>query len=127
VSDLQQRYGTPSKARRGTLIVVSTLIGALFLGWLGWAIWFRSNPAIEADIASFDVVSAHQVRIRIQTRFRDESVVGACLFEATAADHTIVGDLTLDVKQMRAAGGAWIPLRTFDRATTVQRLRCTGH
>jgi hypothetical protein len=75
VSDLQQRYGTPSKARRGTLIVVSTLIGALFLGWLGWAIWFRSNPAIEADIASFDVVSAHQVRIRIQTRFRDESVV----------------------------------------------------
>ncbi|MCW2754772.1 MAG: hypothetical protein JWQ32_2183 [Marmoricola sp.] len=127
MSDLQQRYGTPSRTRRGTLIVVSTLICALFLGWLGWAIWFRSNPAIEADIASFDVVNVHQVRIKIQTRFRDESVVGSCLFEATAADHTIVGDLNLTVQQMRSAGGNWIPLRTFDRATTVQRMSCTGH
>jgi hypothetical protein len=126
VSDLQQRYGTPSKGRRRTLIVISSLVGALFLGWLTWVIAFRSDPAIEAEVASFDVVDAHLVRIKVETRFRSDSVKGSCLFRATAQDHTIVGDVNLTVAQMRKADGGWIAVKTFDRATTVERISCTS-
>lgn len=117
----------PSKSRRRTLLVVSTVLAALFLGWLTWVIAFRSDPAIEAELVSYEVVDAHQVRIRVESKFRDDSVTGSCLFRATARDHTIVGDINLSVAELRAAGNDWIPVKTFDRATTVERVSCTAH
>jgi hypothetical protein len=129
VSDLQQRYGTPSWARRRTLIVISSVVGALFLGWLTWVIVERSDPAIEAEVQSFDVVSAHEVQFKIEVRFRDDKVQGSCLFQATAADKTPVGDLNLTVAEMRAATAGnkkrWISLKTLDKATTVVQSGCT--
>jgi hypothetical protein len=101
------------------------LVGALFLGWLTWVIVARSDPAIEAGVNSFDVVDAHEIRFKIDVRFRNDTVTGSCLFRATAADKTPVGDLNLTVAQMRAAGHDWISLKTLDRATTVDEVSCT--
>ncbi|MCZ4499642.1 MAG: hypothetical protein JWQ74_2195 [Marmoricola sp.] len=125
MSDLTQRYGAPSTARRRTLIVVSTVVSALFLGWLTWVVLFHSSPAIQAELNSYDVVSAHETRIKVDGEFRDDQVDGTCLFRATAEDHTIVGEINLTVAQIRAAQGQWIPLTTLNTATTVEKISCT--
>ena len=101
------------------------MLAAVFLGWLGWAAWFHSNPAIDAELAAFDVVSDHRVKVRLDARFRDDDVEGSCLVRATARDHTIVGELNVTVEQLRAAAGGWLEMTTLDRATTVEKVSCT--
>ena len=125
MSDLQERYGRTDRDRRTALIVVATTLAAIFLGFLAWVIVDQSDPAIEAELTSYEVVDANLVRIKVQARFRDDDVTGSCLFRATARDHTVVGDLNLTVAELRAAGGGWIDMKTFDRATTVERVSCT--
>ena len=71
MSDLQQRYGTPSKSRRRTLIVVSSLVSALFLGWLIWVIVDKSDPAARVELAAWDVIDDQHVWIRVAAKFRD--------------------------------------------------------
>jgi hypothetical protein len=122
---MQDRYGTVNPRRRIVLIVATTVLGAVFLGWLGWVAWFNSDPAIQAELTAYDVVDAHQVKIRVDARFRNDGIDGTCLFRATARDHTIVGELNLSVAQLRAAGDNWIPVTTLSEATTVEKVRCT--
>lgn len=125
MSDLQERYGRTNRDRRTALIVVATTLAAIFLGFLAWVILDQSDPAVEAELAAYEVVDANLVRIKVQARFRDDDVTGSCLFRATARDHTVVGDLNLTVAELRSAGGGWIDMKTFDRATTVERVSCT--
>jgi hypothetical protein len=108
-----------------TLIVISTLIGSLFLGWLAWVILVRSDPALEADVQSFRVISDEKAEIQIEYRFHADVKTGSCRFEATASDHTPVGDITLSVAQIRHANGGWIAFKTLARATTVANVSCT--
>ena len=125
MSDLQQRYGTTSKARRTTLILVSSVVAALFLGFLVWVIVDQSDPAARVEIAAYEVVDDHQVRIRIQAKFRDDHVQGSCLFGTTAESHSPAGDTNLTFDEIRAAGGDWITIKTLERATTVEKKSCT--
>ena len=121
---MQDRYGAKSPRRRKVAVAATTVLAVVFLGWLGWVAWFNSDPAITAELTSFDVVSDHEVKIRLESRFRDDSVEGTCLIRATARDHTIVGELNLTVEQIREANGGWIPLTTLNRATTVEKVSC---
>jgi len=125
MSDLTQRYGAPSATRRRTLIVVSTVISALFLGWLTWVVIFHSSPDLQAELNSYDVVDSHVTRIKVDGEFSADDVEGSCLFRATAEDHTIVGEINLTVAQIRASQGQWIPLKTLNTATTVEKISCT--
>ncbi|RNL61296.1 DUF4307 domain-containing protein [Nocardioides marmoriginsengisoli] len=126
MSDLMQdRYGAKSPRRRGVAIAATTVLAVVFLGWLGWVAWFHSSPAIAVELSSYDVVSAHEVKVRLESRFGDDDVEGSCLIRATARDHTIVGELNLTVAQIREADGDWIPMTTLSRATTVEKISCT--
>jgi len=126
VSDvMQERYGTASPRRRVVLIVATTVLAIVFLGWLGWVAWFHSDPAIEAEVKSYEVVDAHHVQVRLASRFRDDSVEGSCLIRATARDHTIVGERNVTVAEIRAADGDWISITTLNRADSVEKVRCT--
>jgi hypothetical protein len=125
VSDLlQERYGTGHPRRRVAIIVATTILGVSFISWLAWAAWFQSDPAIRADLTSYDVVSTHEVKVKIEARFRNDHVQGSCLVRATASDHTIVGELNLGVAELKAFDGKWISIRTERRATTVALIRC---
>ena len=122
---MQDRYGAASPRRRSVLIVATTVLAVVFLGWLGWVAWFHSNPAIQVEVTSFDLVDAHRAQFQVESRFRDQTIDGTCLFRATAEDHTIVGEVNLTVAQLRAAGHDWIPMTTLSEATTVEKIRCT--
>ena len=125
MSDLQQRYGTTSKARRTTLILVSSVVAALFLGFLVWVIVDQSDPAARVEIAADAVVDDHQVRVRVRAQFRGDHVRGACLVGTTAEGHSPAGDTNLTFDEIRAAGGDWITIKTLERATTVEKKSCT--
>ncbi len=107
------------------IVVLSAVLAVVFLVWLGWAAWFHSTPAVTAGVAAFDVTGEHEVRLRVEYR-ADEDAEGGCLFRATAVDHTVVGERTFTVAEMRAAGSGWLSLRTERRATTVERVRCSS-
>jgi hypothetical protein len=126
VSDLlQERYGKPSPRRRLVYLAATTLLAIVFLTWLGWVAIFHSNPAIDAQVTAYDVVSSHQIKVKLLPQLRDDAVKGSCLIRATARDHTIVGELNISAAELRAADGDWIPIRTERRATTVEKVRCT--
>ncbi|MCX6397932.1 MAG: DUF4307 domain-containing protein [Propionibacteriales bacterium] len=125
MSDLQQRYGTTSPTRRRTLVVVSSLVAALFLGWLAWVIVDQSDPAARVEVSAYEVLDDQSVRIRIQAKFRDDQVQGSCTFGTTAESHSPAGDTTLSFDEIRAAGNSWVVIRTLERATTVEKKSCT--
>lgn len=125
MSDLQQRYGTTSKTRRRTLIVVSGLVAALFLGFLVWVILDQSDPAARVEVASYEVLDDQHVRIKLEAKFRDSEVEGSCLIATTAESHSPAGDTNLTFDEIRAADGDWIVIKTLERATTVEKKSCT--
>jgi len=127
--DLAERYGhgrPRQQARRRVVVAVLAvlLVGGL-LAWGVWAAVLNADKSLSADVSSFDVVDAHQVRVRVTAHVRDDATTGSCLLRATAQDHTSVGELTLTAAQLRASSGSWIPIRTERRATTVAVVRCT--
>lgn len=124
MSDLQQRYGTGRPRQRRVIVVLSAILAVVFLVWLAWAAWFHSTPALSAGVTAFEVTGEHEVRVRVEYR-ADEGAEGGCLFRATAEDHTIVGERTFTVAEMRAADDGWLSLRTERRATVVEQIRCT--
>jgi hypothetical protein len=124
---MQERYGAAKPRRRALLIVATTILATVFLGWLAWAVWFHSNPAIEAEVTRYEITGVHDARVQVAARIRDDEVRGSCLVRATASDHTIVGELNLSVSDLREQQGRWIPLRTERKATAVELVRCTEH
>jgi hypothetical protein len=122
---LSERYGTDRPRRRGLAGILGGVVAAALLAWVIWAVWPGNGPAIEATVTSYDVVSTHEVQIKVSAQFRDSDSGGNCLFRATAEDHTIVGELNLTAAELRAAQGEWIPIRTERRATTATLVRCT--
>ena len=121
---MQERYGTGHPRRRIVLIVASAVLGVTFISWLAWAAWFHSDPAIDASLTSYEVVSDHEARAKVAARFRDADVQGSCLLRATARDHTVVGELNVTADQLRRSRGAWIPVRTEREATSVSLVSC---
>ncbi|MFL6024248.1 MAG: DUF4307 domain-containing protein [Marmoricola sp.] len=123
---LQDRYGRPSPHRRTVIVAATTVLAVVFLAWLAWAAWFGRDDAVNAEVNSFEVVSTHEVRVKLDPDLRDAEVRGTCLVRATARDHTIVGELNVSAARLRASVGQWIPVRTERRATTVEVVRCTA-
>lgn len=123
--ELARRYGTDRSRGRAVVVALSATVATAFLVWLTWAAWFHSDPAIEAEVIAFDVVDTRETRVKVESRIRDDRVEGGCLLRATAADHTIVGELNLTVAELREVGKDWIPVRTEREATTVTLVRCT--
>jgi hypothetical protein len=88
---LAARYGRRPPGRRRLLIIGVGCLTVVALAWLGWAAWAHSNPEVDGGLESFDVVSAHEVRVVITVR-RDTGDAVDCTVQARAADHLLVGD-----------------------------------
>ena len=119
------RYGTDRPSHRGLALVLGSVLVAALLAWAVWAALDTGASGVQADVTSYQVVSTHEVRVKVAVHTRDPDADGTCLLRATAEDHTIVGELNLTADQLRAATGSWIPLRTERRATTAALVRCT--
>jgi hypothetical protein len=124
-TDLASRYGTGRKHRLPLAIAI--VVGVAFLAWLVWAIQGQSDPQVSSAMVSFKVVDAHQARATFQVRLKSASVHATCRLDATASDHTTVGELDLDVPP--GTGGTFNvtrTLRTEYKATTVELEGCTA-
>jgi hypothetical protein len=122
---LAQRYGADRPRRRGLGIAVAAVLVTALVVWAVWAAWFQDDPAIEANVTAYEVVSTHEVRVEVAVHIRDAHAGGSCLLRASARDHSIVGELNLTADELLAARGSWISIRTERRATTATLVRCT--
>ena len=120
-TDLADRYGAPSRWRRPITIAVATALAVVGLGWLGWAVWFHGSPDVTSDVVTYEVVSDHEIRARVQVDLADD-VDATCRLRAYAEDHTTVGELAFTPVD----GTNDVVIRTERRATTVEKLGCTS-
>ena len=131
---LAERYGGPRRARRMMLLVLVGVLVVAGLGWVAWAAWFHSNQPIRGRIVSFETVSPHEVRARVDLDVADPEkgtgtgteTTGTCLLRATAVDHSIVGELNVRVEEIDPDTDPWISIRTEREATTVELVRCSA-
>ena len=121
---IASRYGTDRRRRPVVGIVLGGLLALALLAWAVWAGWAQGREPLEADVSSYRVVSTHEIQVQLTAHFRDDGVQGSCLVRATAADHTVVGELNVTADELRGDSGRWMPIRTERRATTATVVRC---
>lgn len=120
---LDDRYGRHKSPYAGVLKVGLALVMAAAVAWLLYAAW-ASTPPLDAGITSYNVVSDHELHIKVSYR-ADAGVDGRCQFRATSADHNVVGERSISLQELREAGGDWLVIRTERRATMVELLGCS--
>ncbi|MGZ4428121.1 MAG: DUF4307 domain-containing protein [Nocardioidaceae bacterium] len=127
MTDLAQRYGGPSPLLRPALLTLAVVVAAAGLGWLVWAVWYQSSPAVRSELVAYDIRGQHSVQTTFTVVRRDRSVGASCVLQALAADHSVVGELSVPVGRSQAANATLTEaVRTERRATTVDLLGCTA-
>jgi hypothetical protein len=121
-SDLAERYGTHRRGRRQALVAVSIVVALAFLGWLAWATWFHSNPAVKSDLSTYRIVDAHEVSAVVDVTLADDAQDPSCRVRALAEDHNVVGELAFTPTDGRNT----VRVRTERSATSVDLLGCTA-
>ena len=127
MTDLAQRYGSPSPPRRPLVVTGVVLLVAAGLGWLVWAIFVHSSPAVSSQMVRYTVRGQHAAHATFQVVRRDRAVPVNCVLRATALDHSVVGELDVPVGAAEPADVTLTrSMRTERRATTVELVGCTA-
>lgn len=123
--NISDRYGRNRVKRWPT--VASVVIGVAALVWLGWAIWGQSNPDVTSSLVSFDVTGQHSAKATVEVRLKSSATRATCVLQATARDHTVVGEVHFDVPHDRGKHFQLTKqLRTEREATAVVSVGCTA-
>lgn len=93
VTDLSARYGTTRRPRWfwPLVTVVGVVMGVAFAAWVG----FQDKP-VTGRLYGYDVVDDNLVSVTLDV-IRPEPIDVRCTVYAQAADHSIVGEKTVDV------------------------------
>lgn len=93
VTDLSSRYGTRTRPRWfwPAVTAVGVAIGIMFAAWVG----FQDEP-VKGRVWGYDVKSDHLVTLKLDV-VRPDPLAVRCTVYAQAADHSIVGEKTVDV------------------------------
>ena len=127
MTDLAQRYGSPSRARRLGLVLLGVVLAVGGLAWLLWAGLSQSNPLVQSELLSFNAPKEHSASARITVVRRDSTVVASCVLQATATDHSVVGELDFTVGPGAPTSVTLTKvMRTERQATAVDLLGCTA-
>jgi len=127
VTDLAERYGSPSATRRTVVVAVVVVLAGAALAWLGWVILVQGRPLVQSDLVGFEPVDEHAVSATFTVVRRDEDVAASCLLRAVAADHAIVGELDVAVGPGgKATQTLQRTVRTERAATSVDVVGCTA-
>jgi hypothetical protein len=125
VSDLAYRYGMPSRTNR---LVAGFLVGALLVsaaGFLSWTVLFHSDPEVQSQLTTFEVVSDHEARAVLQVVRENRGTEAVCRLQALAEDHGVVGEATVPVTDGAEDQVLPLSVRTDRRATVVISQGCT--
>ncbi|MGA8210748.1 MAG: DUF4307 domain-containing protein [Nocardioidaceae bacterium] len=124
--DLARRYGGPS-GRPGLLLVAAVVVVATAaLGWLAWVALSHGRPAVSSQLIGFEVQGEHAVTASYTVVRRDPAAAASCLLRALAADHSVVGEVTVSVPGGPTVTPVESRLRTERRATSVDLVGCTA-
>lgn len=127
MTDLAARYGTAPPARRRALVAVLVVVAAAALSWLVWAMLFHGRPLAQSDLVSFEVRDQHRATATFVVVRRTSDVEASCLLRAQSADHSVVGELNVDVGPSEP-GTATLTrsVRTERMATSVSLVGCVA-
>jgi hypothetical protein len=126
VTDLSQRYGSPSGTRTKAVVALVVVVAAAGLSWLVWVMLEHGRPEVQSSMVSFRAEGQHAAVARFDVVRRSADVEASCLLRALAADHTIVGELDVAV----GPGGPTTQtleksIRTERAATSVDLVGCS--
>jgi hypothetical protein len=93
---LEERYGAPRRWSRLVIVVVVALLATAGVTWVIWAGLEQSNPAVSAQVRTFEVQNAHTTDLTLVID-RSEGDAVQCSVYAQSEDHTVVGERTIDV------------------------------
>ncbi len=124
--DLEERYGRPSASRRRAVIAVSGVVGVIALAWVVWAAWVQATPQVQSSLTAFSVVDDHTVHVTVAVKTRSASVRASCELQASASDHSVVGQLVFTVHGAPGTTNHDLTMRTEREAATVSMNGCTA-
>ena len=124
--DLSQRYGAPSRRRRPAVVAGVALLALGALAWVAWVALFHGRPEVSSTLVGFDAAEQHAATARFTVVRRDRDVRASCLLRAIAADHSVVGELTVPVTSGPEERTLSTTVRTERRATSVELVGCTA-
>jgi hypothetical protein len=93
---LEERYGTPRRWSRLVIVVVAALLATAGVAWVIWAGLEQSNPAVSAQVRTFEVQNAHRTNVTLVIDRSDGDAV-RCSVYAQSQDHAVVGERTIEV------------------------------
>jgi hypothetical protein len=126
VPDLADRYGAPPRARRPVVAAAVALLAAAGLGWLLWVVVFHGSPEVTSELVAYKVRGDHEAVATFTVVRRDPDVAASCRLRAVAADHSVVGELTVALDSGPTTATVRSTVRTERRATSVELLGCTS-
>ena len=126
MTDLQQRYRTPRTATRVLALVLIVAMVASGVGFLAWSVLFHSTPMVSSQLTSWEIEDDHLAVGDIVVARESQFTEASCRLRAIAADHTVVGEVTVPVTDGPAEQSLQVEIRTEREATTVQNIGCTA-
>ena len=102
------------------------VLAAAGLGWLLWVMVFHGSPEVISELVAYDVRGDHEAAATFTVVRRDADVTASCRLRAVAADHSVVGELTVAVDSGPTTATVRSTVRTERRATGVELLGCTS-
>jgi hypothetical protein len=109
--------------------VVATAVAVLAAAGLGWVLWvtvLHSSPQVTSELVAYDVRGDHEAAATFTVVRRDAHVAASCRLRAVAADHSVVGELTVAVDSGPTTATVHSTVRTERRAAGVELLGCTA-
>ena len=93
MTDLGARYGTSNRPRWfwPLIAAIGITIGIALAAWVG----FQDKP-VTARVWGYDIVNDHKVTIKLDV-VRPDPIDVECTVYAQAADHSVVGEKTVDL------------------------------
>ena len=97
MTDLSERYGSPSGTRTKAVVALVVVLVAAGLSWLAWVMLEHGRPEAQSSLVSFSAEGEHAAVARFSVVRRSADIEADCLLRAFAADHMIVGELNVTV------------------------------
>ena len=126
MTDLKERYRGPRTTTRVVALVLIVALVGSGISFMAWAVIFHGSPKVTSELASWDIRDDHLVVAYLAVDRESQFVEASCRLRAIAADHTVVGEVTVPVTDGAERQSLEVEIRTERRATTVERIGCTA-
>jgi hypothetical protein len=127
VTELQERYyRSPRPATRVMALVIIVALVASGVSFLAWAMLFQSTPKVTSELSSWDIRDDHVVIAYLGVERETQFTEASCRLRAVAADHSVVGEVTVPVTSGPAQQTVEVEIRTERRATSIEKIGCTA-